>query len=96
MVKMVINGLEQNIRKKLVNQQFLDLAQLFDRVRQIESLRVEKEYIKKGVRKERVVYVDYIDLVENGKEDEDQGSFIAVAELQARPPYMCPSLRLAR
>ena len=49
MFKIVINGLEYNIIKKLVNQ--------------IKSLMMGKEYIRKG-RKKRVAYVDYIDSVE--------------------------------
>ena len=75
MVKMVINGFEYNIRKKLVNQQFLDLVQLSDRVRQIESLRMEKEYIRKGVKKERAAFVNYIDSIKTNEEEEDQESF---------------------
>ena len=74
---------------------FLDLARLFDRVRQIESLRMEKEYIKNGVKKERVAYVDYIDPIETDEKEEDQASSVAMAELQARPPYVCSSLRPA-
>ena len=57
-VKIVIN---YSIRKKLVNQQFLDIAQLAKRVRQIEQLRDEKEIIRKGIRKERVAYLDYVE-----------------------------------
>ena len=40
---MAMNGLDYGIRKKLVNQQFLDLAQLADKVRQIGQLRAKKE-----------------------------------------------------
>ena len=80
----------------MVNQQFLDLVQLSDKVRQIKSFKIEKEYIRKGVKKERVAYVDYIDSVEIDEEEEDQESFMAVVELQGRPPYLCLSLRLAR
>ena len=60
-VKIVINGLNYSIRKKLVNQQFLDMAQLAKRVRQIEQLRAEKEIIKKRIGKERVAYLDYVE-----------------------------------
>ena len=38
------------------------MARLFDRVRQIESLRMKKEYIRKGIKKERVAYVDPIEI----------------------------------
>ena len=36
MVKMATNGLDYDIRKKLVNLQFLDLAQLDEKVRHIK------------------------------------------------------------
>ena len=38
-----MNGLNYEIRKKLVNQQFLDLAQLAENVRQIEQLTQKKK-----------------------------------------------------
>ena len=69
--QMVINGLENNIRKKLVSKQFLDLTQLFDRVRQIENLRMEKENIRKGVKKERITYIDYPNSVETNVGEEN-------------------------
>ena len=49
MVKIVINGLDYSIQKKLVNQQLLDMGQHTKRVRQIEQLRAEKEIIRKGI-----------------------------------------------
>ena len=60
-VKIVINGLNYSIRKKLVNQQSLDMAQLAKRVTQIEQLRAEKEIIKKRIGEERVAYLDYVE-----------------------------------
>ena len=52
MVKIVINGLDYSIQKKLVNQQLLDMGQHTKRVRKIEQLRAEKEIIRKGICKE--------------------------------------------
>ena len=66
------------------------------RVRQIENLRMEKEYVRKGVKKDRVAYVDYPDTIEIDEEEKDQESSMVVAKLQAGPPYVCPSLRPAR
>ena len=53
---------------------------------------MEKEYVKKGVKKERVDFIDYLDTLKTD-EEENQESSMAVAKLQARPPYMCPTLR---
>ena len=36
MVKMTTNGLDYNIRKKFVNLEFIDFAQLAEKVRQIK------------------------------------------------------------
>ena len=100
MVKMVANGLDFNIRKKLVNQQFLDLTQLAEKVRQIEQLKAKKERIertklRKVFRKEQVNFVEM-----ESEEDEDDFESneinlaeIRAAELQAGPPYVCASLR---
>ena len=52
-----------------MNQQLLDMAQLVERVRQIEQLRAKKEIIRKGIWKEQVTYLDY---VESEEEDDDQ------------------------
>ena len=42
LVQMVAAGLDYSIRKKLVNQQLRDMAQLADRVRQIEQLQADQ------------------------------------------------------
>ena len=67
------------------------MAQLVERVRQIEQLRAEKEIIRKGIRNEQVAYLNYVKLEEK---DDDQKAL--VVELQSGPPYVCPSLRLAK
>ena len=103
MVKMATNGLDYSIRKKLVNLQFLNLAQLAEKVRQIEQLKVEKDKIertrlRKSFRKEQVHFVE----IESDKEEEDfdpNGINLAevrVAELQIDPPYICASLKPAK
>ena len=61
MVKIATNGLDYNIRKKLVNQLFLDVHQLLENVRQIEQIKLEKQNIKKCFRRKKVTYVDYIE-----------------------------------
>ena len=43
-MKMVMNGLDH----KIINQQFLGLAQLAENVRKMEQLRAEKERIMKA------------------------------------------------
>ena len=63
------------------------MSQLTKRVRQIEQLRAKKEIIRKGIRKERVAYLDYVE-----SEEEDHHE-VLVAELQSGPPYVCPSLK---
>jgi hypothetical protein len=41
-VEMVVGGLDYSIRKKLDTQYLRDMAQLADRVRQVERLKAEK------------------------------------------------------
>ena len=100
MIKMATNGLDYSIRKKLINLKFLDLAQLVQKVRQIEQLKVEKDRIKrtrlkKSFRKEQVNFVE----MESDEEEEDFDpneinlAEVRVAELQASPPYVCASLK---
>ena len=57
---MVAAGLDYSIRKKLINQQLRDMAQLADRVRQIEQLQSEKDKIRKSNRRDKGVYVGMI------------------------------------
>ena len=92
-VKVAINGLDYDVRKKLVNQQFLDLSQLVDKVRQVEQLRREKEWIrrKNSIRKEKVAFVNYVESDE--EESEPKFNKVHMAELKSGPPYVCTSLR---
>ena len=93
---MAINGLDYDVRKKLVNQQFLDLSQLADKVRQIEQLRREKERLrrKNSIRKEKVTYADTVEVEED--ESDPENSEVHVAELKFGPPYTCTSLKLVK
>ena len=86
--------------KKLVNLQIFDLAQLVEKVQQIEQLIAEKDKIertrlRKTFRKEQVNFVEM-------EFDEDEDDFnsneiniteVRVAKLQAGPPYVCASLK---
>jgi len=57
LVEMATGGLDYSIRKKLDTRYLRDMAQLADRVRQVERLKVEKSRTYK-LRREKVVYVD--------------------------------------
>ncbi|XP_050918982.1 uncharacterized protein LOC127136477 [Lathyrus oleraceus] len=64
LVEMVIGGLDYSIRKKLDTQYLRDMAQLADRVRQLERLKEEKARANKN---KRVVYVAF--------NKDDEGSY---------------------
>ena len=86
--------------KKLVNLQFLNLAQLAEKVRQLEQLKAEKDKIerirlRKTFRKEQVNFIE----VESDEDEDDFDSNeinlaeVRVAELQTGPSYVCASLK---
>ena len=56
-VEMAMNGLDYKVRKKIVNQQFFELAQLVEKFRQIEQLRAEKERINEGSKQDSLCEV---------------------------------------
>ncbi|XP_050919691.1 uncharacterized protein LOC127137262 [Lathyrus oleraceus] len=56
LVEMDVGGLDYSIRKKLDTQYLRDMAQLADRVRQLERLKEEKARENKG---KRVAYYDF-------------------------------------
>lgn len=88
---MAVGGLDYSIRKKLDTQHLRDMAQLADRVRQVENLKEEKARTNKG---KRVAYVNF------RKDHEDSGlevpdfddTEIDLAELTQGPPYVCKVL----
>ncbi|XP_050909448.1 uncharacterized protein LOC127123255 [Lathyrus oleraceus] len=55
LVEMAAGGLNYSIRKKLDTQYLRDMAQLADRIRQVERLKVEKARANKNYKKERVL-----------------------------------------
>ncbi|CAI8582926.1 unnamed protein product [Vicia faba] len=57
LVEMAAGGLDYSIRKKLDTQYLRDMAQLADRVRQVERLKAEKARVFKNSKKERISYV---------------------------------------
>ena len=58
LVEMAAGGLEYSVRKKLDTQYLRDMAQLADRVRQVERLNAEKARTNRFPKKEKVAYVD--------------------------------------
>ncbi|KEH15977.1 hypothetical protein MTR_0401s0010 [Medicago truncatula] len=95
LVEMAIDGLDCSILKKLDTQYLRDMAQLADRVQQVERLKAEKARTSRFGKKETVAYVDTND----SDQDFDfewstiEESEINVAELKPGPPYTCKVLK---
>jgi len=95
LVEMAASGLDYSIRKKLDTQNLRDMAQLADRVRHVERLKVEKTITQKFHKREKFAYI--------GSDESNQefniafGDFetkeVDIAELRLGPPYTCKSLR---
>jgi len=62
LVEMAVAGLDYSIRKKLDTQYLRDMAQLADRVRQLDRLKAGKARTSKFNKKEKVAYVDIDDI----------------------------------
>jgi len=94
LVEMAAGGLDYSVRKKLDTQYLRDMAQLADRVRQVERLKAEKGRTSRFPKKEKIAYVDTGD----SDPDFDWGSDtvedneINLAELKDGPPYACKLL----
>jgi len=58
LVEMVAGGLDYSVRKKLDTQYLRDMAELADRVRQVERLKAEKARTNRFPKREKVAYVD--------------------------------------
>src|SRR3954470_3106484 len=89
-----MRDMDYSIRKKLDTQYLRDIAQLADRVRQVERLKAEKARANKNYKKERVAYVEAEDVeVEafNKSYGFDEVE-IDLAELKKAPPYSCKLL----
>jgi hypothetical protein len=95
LVKMAAGGLDYSVRKKLDTQYLRDMAQLADKVRQVERLKAEKARTNRFPKKEKVAYLDAGD----SDPEFDWGSDAVVdneinlAELKDGPPYTCKLLR---
>jgi len=95
LVEIAAGGLDYSVRMKLDTQYLRDIAQLADKVRQVERFKAEKARTNRFPKREKVAYV------EEGDSDPkfDWGSdtvedcAINLAELKDGPPYTCKLLR---
>src|ERR1051325_10487580 len=94
LVEMAAGGLDYSIRKKLDTQYRRDMAQLADRVRQVERLKAEKARASKNYKKERIAYIEAEgENVDDSQDPYDFDQFeIDLAELKEAPPYACKVL----
>jgi hypothetical protein len=92
---MAAGGLVYSIRKKLDTQYLRDVAQLADKVHQVERLKVKKVRTIRFTTKEKVAYVDTndSDQVFDIESDIVEESETNLAELKPGPPYACKVLR---
>nr|KYP46500.1 Transposon Ty3-I Gag-Pol polyprotein [Cajanus cajan] len=97
LVKIAATGLDFLIRKKLVNEQLRDMAQLAEKVRRIEQIKLEKERLRKFdrfVRKEKVAYSENAEMSEDTNYDILSEDFeVNLAELRPGPTYQCQMLK---
>jgi len=95
LVEMAAGDLDYSIQKNLDTQYLRDMAQLADKVCQVERLKAEKARTSRFSKKEKVAYVD----VNDSDQDFDivssvvEESEINLAELKPDPPYACKMLR---
>src|SRR3954466_14556303 len=68
LVEMAAGGLDYSIRKKLDTQHLRDMAQLADRVCQVERLKAEKARVSKYHKKENIAYVTTSEFDSNSDE----------------------------
>lgn len=91
---MTLRGLGFYILKKLNPNYLRDMAQLADRVRQVERLKVKKVRANRSHKKERVAYVE----AKEGKQEIYDDSLsveegeVDLVELKQEPPYPCKML----
>ena len=94
---MAAGGLDYSVRKKLHTQYLRDMAQLADRVRQVERLKAEKARTNRFPKNEKIAYVDGGDSDSefNWGSDIIEDNEINLAELNDGLHYACKSLRLS-
>ncbi|KAH1237870.1 hypothetical protein GmHk_08G022674 [Glycine max] len=91
LVEMAAGGLDYSIRKKLDTQFLRDMAQLADRVRQLERLKAEKARNSKFHKKEKVAYVETndsdqeFDIIYEDIEDITDGQIVVPKGLKVPP-----------
>src|SRR3954467_13729255 len=68
------------------------MAQLADRVRQVERLKAEKARVSKYHKKEKIAYVTTNEFDSNSDSEYEEGE-VNVAELKPGPPYICKLLK---
>ncbi|XP_058757431.1 uncharacterized protein LOC131630697 [Vicia villosa] len=94
LVEMAAGGLDYSIRKKLDIQYLRYMAQLDDRVREVERLKDEKARANKNYKKERVAYVEADEeepeIFDNQYDFEDFE--VDLAESNEASPYSCKML----
>jgi len=92
---MAAGGLDYSVRNKLDTQYLRDMAQLADRVRQVERLKAEKARTDRFPKKEKVAYVEAGDSDPefDWGADTIEDSEVNLAELKDGPPYSCKLLR---
>ena len=90
LVKMVVRGLDYLTKKKVLDHHIVDMAQLADRVRQVENLYAEKMSNKKMYKPHKIAYVDISKSLESNVEESEEE--VNVVELKPGPPYVCKSL----
>ncbi|XP_057418292.1 uncharacterized protein LOC130712479 [Lotus japonicus] len=97
LVMMPAGGLEYPTRKKIYTQHVRDMAQLADRVREVERLKTEKAQYNKLPKKGKVAYVENEPcsrkLRVTYESDDNEGNEIHLAELEPGPPYVCKALK---
>nr|KYP38879.1 Pro-Pol polyprotein [Cajanus cajan] len=97
LVRIAATGLDFSIRKKLVNEQLRDMAQLAEKVRRIEQIKLEKERLgkfDKFVRKEKVAYLENFEFSDDPNYEISSEDFeINLAELRPGPTYQCQMLK---
>lgn len=95
LVEIAAGGLDYFVRKKLDTQYLRDMAQLADRVRQVEMLKAEKARKNRFPKREKVAYVDTGDSDPKfyWGSDTVEDNEINLAELKDGPPYACKLLR---
>ncbi|XP_050916265.1 uncharacterized protein LOC127131380 [Lathyrus oleraceus] len=91
LVEMVVGGLDYSIRKKLDTQYLRDMAQLANRVRQLERSKEEKARANKS---KRVAYVEFSNDDEgfNNEPFDFEENEIDLVELKQGSPYSCKVL----